>query len=114
MDTSRALTAFAALSQETRLDTLRLLVRTPNGLLSGQISDALGVRQNTMSTNLSILAQAGLVHATREGRTMRYRVDFDSLRGLLAFLLEDCCGGRPDQCAPLLDGVLRRPAEATT
>ncbi len=103
MDKSRALSALAALSQETRLDTLRLLARTREGLLSGALSAALDVRQNTMSTNLTILSSAGLVKATREGRSVRYRVDRGGLRALLSYLLEDCCGGQPEICAPVID-----------
>jgi len=96
-----ALTAFSALGQETRLNVLRLLVRTGrDGLLAGQVAGKLGVRQNTLSANLSVLAQAGLIQGTREGRAVRYRADVAGIRGLLAFLIDDCCGGRPDLCPP--------------
>jgi DNA-binding transcriptional ArsR family regulator len=72
MDKTDALTAFAALSQETRLDVLRLLVkRGAEGALSGEIGAALGVRQNTMSANLAVLLNAGLVRNEREGRAVR-------------------------------------------
>ena len=106
MDKPKALTAFAALSQDTRLETLRLLVRAREGLLSGEIATELDTRANTMSANLAVLANAGLVTATREGRNIRYRADFDGLRQVLAYLLQDCCGGRPDQCAALINGLL--------
>ena len=103
MDKRDALDAFAALSQETRLDVLRLLIGAgAGGLTAGEIGVALGVRQNTMSTNLAILTRAGLIRGRREGRSVRYRADLDGLRGLLAFLMKDCCGGRPEQCEPLL------------
>ncbi len=61
----------------------------------------LGVRQNTMSANLAVLAHAGLVRTRREGRTVRYAADTDAVRGLLDFLMRDCCGGRPELCEPL-------------
>jgi len=109
MEKPLILAALAALAQETRLDTMRLLVREPAGLLAGQISDALDVRPNTMSANLTVLAHAGLVTSTREGRAIRYRANLDGLRAVIAYLLEDCCGGRPDQCAPLLSGILQQP-----
>lgn len=102
MDMNNALSAFAALGQETRLRVLRLLVRAgQDGLLAGQIAQTLEVRQNTLSANLAVLSQAGLIAATREGRAIRYRADVTGIRGLLAFLMEDCCDGRPELCAPL-------------
>jgi len=70
---------------------------------AGGISDALGVRQNTMSANLSILARSGLIRSAREGRSIRYFADMDGMRGLLAFLMEDCCGGNPDLCRPVIN-----------
>lgn len=106
MDKNNALDAFAALSQPTRLDVFRLLVKAGDeGMLAGQISDALEVRQNTMSANLSILAHSGLIRNQREGRTIRYFADMDGMRGLLAFLMEDCCGGRPELCQPVIDEI---------
>lgn len=106
MDNLDALSAFAALSQPTRLDVFRLLVKAgENGIPAGLIGEKLGVRQNTMSANLNILANAKLIRSQREGRSIRYFVDFNGLRGLLGFLLEDCCGGRRDLCQPLLDEI---------
>lgn len=103
MDKTRALTAFAALAQESRLDAFRLLIRAgSHGMAAGEIATALSARQNTMSTNLSILSQAGLIRSHRQGRSIRYFADLDGIRGLLAYLMEDCCGGHPDQCQPLI------------
>ncbi len=104
MDKDKALEAFAALSQPTRLDVFRLLIKAgESGMSAGDISDALDVRQNTMSANLSILTRSGLIHKTREGRSIRYFADMDGMRGLLAFLMEDCCGGNPDLCQPVIN-----------
>ena len=106
MDKKNALDAFSALSQSTRLDVFRLLVKAGDeGMFAGQISDALNVRQNTMSANLSILTQSGLIRNEREGRSIRYFADVDGMRGLLAFLMEDCCGGRPELCQPVIDEI---------
>ncbi len=106
MEKLNALAAFSALSQDTRLDVFRLLVRTgAEGMAAGQIAETLGVRQNTMSANLAILLQSGLVRNTRQGRTIRYFADMDGVRGLLAFLMEDCCGGQPSKCQPLIDKI---------
>jgi len=106
MDVSETLTAFAALGQRTRLDVFRLLVKAGSGgMLSGEIGEKLDVRQNTMSANLTVLLNAGLVRNERHGRTIRYFANFDALRGLLAFLMEDCCGGRPEICQPVIDEI---------
>jgi ArsR family transcriptional regulator len=106
MDNIQALDAFAALSQATRLDVFRLLIKAGEyGLSAGQISETLGVRQNTMSANLAILVRSGLIRNTREGRSIRYFAQMDGIRGLLAFLMEDCCGGRPDLCQPVINEI---------
>ncbi|ESQ73524.1 helix-turn-helix transcriptional regulator [Asticcacaulis sp. AC402] len=107
MDRNHALTAFAALSQETRLEVLRLLIQAgPEGVPAGEIGEQLGVKQNTMSANLSVLAHAGLVKTQREGRSIRYFADYEAMTGLLTFLLQDCCGGRKELCQPLLDKIV--------
>ncbi len=106
MEKMNALDAFGALSQSTRLDAFRLLVQAgEGGMLAGEISEALDVRQNTMSSNLSILLNAGLLRNAREGRGIRYFADMKGLSGLLGFLLQDCCGGRPELCEPLIDDI---------
>ena len=106
MDISNALTIFSALSQQTRLDVFRLLVKAGDeGVLSGEIGDQLNVRQNTMSANLTVLLNAGLVRNERQGRTIRYFANFEAVRGLLAFLMEDCCGGNPEICQPIIDEI---------
>ncbi len=104
MDSQHALDAFAALSQSTRLDVFRLLIKAgETGMSAGEVGDTLGVRQNTMSANLSILARSGLIRSERQGRSIRYFADMDGVRGLLAFLMEDCCAGRPELCQPVID-----------
>lgn len=103
MDTKTALSAFAALSQDTRLAAFRLLIRAgQEGMAAGEIAETLGARQNTMSANLSVLHQSGLIRSRREGRSIRYFADMEGVSGLLAFLVEDCCGGHPESCQPLI------------
>ena len=95
---------FSALSQQTRLDVFRLLVKAgEEGMSAGDIGASLGVRQNTMSANLSILTQSGLIRNERQGRSIRYFLNMDGLRGLLAFLMKDCCGGSAEACQPIID-----------
>jgi DNA-binding transcriptional ArsR family regulator len=106
MEKTDALAAFAALSQETRLEALRLLVQAgPRGLAAGEIAAALSVRPNTLSSNLAQLRAAGLIRSTREGRSIRFFAEMAGLRGLVQFLLADCCGGRPDLCQPLIEQI---------
>ncbi len=107
MDSRQAIFAFSALSQQTRLEVLRLLIRAGTaGMHAGEIGEALDVRQNTMSTNLNILLRAGLVRNEREGRSIRYFADLEGIRGLLGFLMEDCCGGQPDLCNQVLESIV--------
>lgn len=103
MDETRTLLAFAALSQATRLQVFRLLVAAePHGLPAGEIARRLAVPHNTLSSHLGVLARAGLIGAERRSRTILYRVCLDQLRRLVTHLLMDCCGGRPELCAPLI------------
>lgn len=104
MDKVQSLEALAALAQETRLEVFRLLMQAePAGLCAGEIAERLGVRQNTLSSNLAVLARAGLISGTREGRSIRYRAELEGMQGLLAFLMQDCCGSRPERCQALLE-----------
>ena len=106
MEFNDTLSALAALGQETRLEVFRLLIRAGRtGMQAGEIADALDVRQNTMSANLSILLRAGLIRNEREGRAIRYYANIDGVRRLLSFLMEDCCGGRSELCEPVLDAI---------
>lgn len=103
MDKKQTLERLAALGQETRLDVFRLLVQVgPEGMPAGEIGERLGVRQNTMSANLSVLAHSGLIRCEREGRSIRYFADMDGLKGLLSYLMENCCGGAPELCQPVI------------
>ena len=103
MDTTEAIAALAALAQETRLETFRLLVRhEPAGVAAGELARLIEVPQNTMSAHLAVLARAGLVRGERRSRSIVYRADLGRLRGVTQFLVEDCCGGHPEVCAPLV------------
>jgi len=107
MEINTATRSLAALAQESRLSTFRLLVRAGGaGMPAGAIAQALGIPHNTLSTHLATLANAGLIGSRREGRSIIYSVDFDGTRALLGFLLEDCCQGEPELCTPVLDSVL--------
>ncbi len=102
MTENEALNVFAALSQETRLRIVRLLVRAgPEGLPAGAIADAMdGASASRMSFHLSHLEHAGLVQSRREGRSIIYSAALPALSALIAFLMRDCCSGHPEVCAP--------------
>ena len=103
MESQVAIDIFAALSQSTRLDTFRLLMEyEPEGLPAGEIARRLDVPQNTMSTHLAILSRAGLIEAERHSRSIIYRAVVGRVREIASFLVQDCCGGRPDLCEPLI------------
>ena len=103
MESEQAISAFAALAQPTRLDVFRLLMKhEPDGLPAGEVARQMDVPHNTMSTHLAILVRAGLIEAERQSRSIIYRAKLDAVRALAGFLVKDCCGGRPEICAPLI------------
>ncbi len=103
MEKTQAVAALSALALDTRLDIFRLLVRAePAGLAAGEIARTLNVQPNTLSTHLAILSRAGLLQSERDGRSIIYRVQLDHLRTLILFLLQDCCEGNVELCAPIL------------
>ena len=104
MEKTSAISALSALAHEGRLDIFRLLVRAgPEGMAAGEIARATGSLSNTLSTNLAILSRAGLIASRRDGRSIIYAAAYDQMRDVLGFLMEDCCAGRPEVCAPLAD-----------
>lgn len=106
MEKSRAVIVLASLAHDMRIDIFRLLTKAgADGVSAGDIAAALNVKPNTLSNNLNVLAAAGLVRSAREGRSIRYFAQIDGMRELLAFLLEDCCGGRPDLCQPVFEEI---------
>lgn len=104
MNEPQALAAFAALSQETRLRVVRLLVQAgPDGMAAGAIGEALGgASTSRLSFHLTHLEHAGLIQSRREGRFIIYSAVYPALSGLVGFLLKDCCQGHPEICAPVL------------
>lgn len=107
MELKSAVSSLSALAHESRLQVFRLLVQAGSeGVAAGEIARRLDTLPNTLSANLNLLSNAGLVRSRREGRSIIYTADYDSMRDLLAFLVEDCCAGSPEICSPLAD-VLR-------
>lgn len=103
MESNQAIDVFAALSQSTRLDAFRLIMQhEPDGLPAGEVARLLDVPQNTMSSHLAILTRAGLIESERQSRSIVYRAVIDRVREIATFLVQDCCGGRPELCEPLI------------
>lgn len=102
METKSAVGTLSALAHEGRLAIFRLLVQAGgDGLAAGEIARRLDVLPNTLSASLNVLAHAGLVSSRRDGRSIIYSANYGAMRELLAFLMEDCCAGAPEICAPL-------------
>ncbi len=101
MEKSNAVAALSALAQDSRLDVFRLLVQAgPDGMPAGGVAAALGLAPNTLTFHFDRLRQAGLVTVRRNGRSMIYAAQFETMNALLAFLTENCCGGAPEKCPP--------------
>jgi ArsR family transcriptional regulator, arsenate/arsenite/antimonite-responsive transcriptional repressor len=110
MEQSDAVAALAALAQDNRLDVYRLLVQAgPEGMPAGVVASALRLAPNTLTFHFDRLRQAGLVTVRREGRSMIYAARYATMNGLIAYLTENCCGGRPEECARALACKPTRP-----
>jgi ArsR family transcriptional regulator, arsenate/arsenite/antimonite-responsive transcriptional repressor len=106
MESEPVILALSALAQSTRLDVFRLLVKhEPDGLAAGDIAKALAVPHNTMSSHLAILSRANLVSSERDSRSIVYRANLPTLEAVAVFLMKDCCGGKPDLCASLIESL---------
>src|SRR3954470_17242263 len=109
-----AVTALAALAQEHRLAVFRLLVQAgPDGLPAGQVAEVLDLAPNTLTFHFDRLRDAGLVTVRRDGRSMIYTAQFDTMNALLGFLTENCCQGAVEKCAPAICRPAKRRAKAT-
>lgn len=117
MNEKQALAGFAAISQETRLRIIRLLVVAgADGMAAGAITEALGeTAASRISFHLSHLEHADLVTSRRDGRSIIYSAIFPALSDLVAFLMRDCCQGHCkvcDQAIELFSKCRGRPTPA--
>ncbi|BCH67030.1 transcriptional regulator [Agrobacterium vitis] len=104
MDQKQALSAFAALSQETRLLIVRMLVVAgPDGMAAGALAEKIDVSPSNISFHLKELEHSGLIAAQRQSRSIIYTANYAALGGLVRFLMEDCCSGHPEICAPVAE-----------
>jgi DNA-binding transcriptional ArsR family regulator len=101
MNTTDAVSALAALAQETRLAIYRLLVeRGPGGAAAGAVAEALKLPASSLSFHLAHLTRAGLIVQRRVGRQLFYSADFAAMNALVGYLTENCCSGNPALCVP--------------
>jgi ArsR family transcriptional regulator len=108
MEINLAVARLSALAQPGRLAVFRLLVQAGHdGLPAGEIARALDIAPNTLSAQLGVLTQAGLAASRREGRSIIYTAQFGHMGELLVYLVEDCCQGNANVCAPLADAARR-------
>lgn len=115
MKTSEIAATFTAMSQEVRLELLRLLIgKGATGLAAGDIAIRLGLSPSKASFHLAALERAGLTQSTRQGRQIIHAVRFVTLRTAFAFLTEACCDGRPDLCGDIARLLPPLPTEENT
>jgi DNA-binding transcriptional ArsR family regulator len=113
METKTAIASLAALAQESRLATFRLLVQAgPAGLAATKIAETLGIPPSSLSFHLKELTHAKLISPRQEGRFLFYVAQFDTMNALVAFLGENCCGGNP--CSPVGEVACRAAPISTT
>ena len=104
-----AVSILAALAQDSRLDAFRLLVEAgPQGMPAGHLAASLRLTPNALTFHLDRLRDAGLVTVRREGRSMIYAAQFETMNQLISYLTDQCCQGRPELCRPIAGKVRRR------
>jgi DNA-binding transcriptional ArsR family regulator len=103
MDQDKAIEAFAALAQSSRMSIFRLLIRQgPGGMQVGEISKNLGIVASTLSGHLAVLRRSGLLKSTRNQREIYYAANLPVVNDLVRFLLSDCCNGQVANCGEIL------------
>jgi DNA-binding transcriptional ArsR family regulator len=102
MDKITATTAFESLSSGVRLDVFRLLVKQGlEGMVAGEIASTLAIPPTNLSFHLKAMTNARMLTVEQEGRFQRYRANLPLMLDLIAYLTEECCAGRPEDCATL-------------
>ncbi len=106
MDSNQIIDRLSALANDTRLEAFRVLVKhEPDGVAAGELARLVKVPQNTLSTHLAVLFRCGLVTNERHSRSIVYRANLPAVHELVLHLLQDCCDGRPELCAPLAKDI---------
>ena len=114
MKKQSAISILAALAQDSRLDAFRLLIEAgPQGMPAGHLAASLRLSPNALTFHLDRLRDAGLITVRREGRSMIYAAQFETMNKLISYLTDQCCQGRPELCRPST-GKARRRALASS
>ena len=101
MESEAVVKSLGALAHPVRLQLFRaLVVCGAAGMTPGVMQEGLGIPAATLSFHLKELANAGLVTAERASRNLIYRAAFMQMNELLAYLTQNCCGGKPCEVAP--------------
>jgi DNA-binding transcriptional ArsR family regulator len=82
-----------ALANEQRLCILCSLLEKP--LAVGELNGKVKLSQSALSQHLGVLREGGLVHAKRQGQTIRYSIPEGDARRVLSVLHDIFCGKRP-------------------
>lgn len=99
MKIDHAAARLEALGNPTRLQIYRALVRTgKGGLPVGKLQARLELPASTLSHHLKTLLAVGLISQERQATTLICRTNYDVMRGLVDFLVAECCADAA--CAP--------------
>lgn len=99
MKTDDAAARLEALGNSTRLQVYRALVRAGEaGMTVGKLQSKLNVAPSTLSHHLKSLLAVGLIAQERQATTLICRANYDVMRGLVDFLVAECCADAA--CAP--------------
>ena len=92
MKIDEAAARLEALGNPTRLKIYRMLVRAGDpGLSVGKLQSRLSIPGSTLSHHLKTLIIVGLVSQEREATTLICRANYPVMRGLVEFLVAECC-----------------------
>src|ERR1044072_2700277 len=81
-----------ALGNPPRLKMYRTRVRAgQEGMPVGRLQAKLDIAASTLSHHLKALVGVGLVTQAREGTTLVCDTNYDMMRGLIDYMVEECC-----------------------
>jgi len=100
MKSDRAADRLEALGNPTRLQIYRALVRAGDtGMSVGKLQSKLNIAASTLSHHVKSLLAVNLIIQERQATTLICRANYDVMRGLVDFLVAECC--TEAVCAPL-------------